>query len=929
MKKPILLLVLLTNFMVLQAQKSSVWKKINIDNIEESLKIKKTSYSERQQLFEINISQLRLNLANVKDRFSGLAGTLIEFPNSNGQLEKFLVWESSNFESLLQQQNPEIRAYIGKSVVDGATINFSLSPSGIQTFVSRPTDGSEFIEPYTKDNSIYVLFDSKTRTTARLPFNCSTADKAVNDEILNNNEVANRSNNQSYKTMRLALSCVGEYGTYHGGTFTAVLAAMNATMTRVNGVLEKDIALHLNIINNNNLIMYYNPATDPYSAVTGNSAPAGWNTELQNTLSTVISNDGYDIGHLFGQSGGGGNAGCIGCVCEDDDVANLTDENKGSAYTSPSDGISKGDNFDIDYVVHEMGHQLGGTHSFSFGGLSGNEVSPAGSEPGSGSTIMGYAGITNYNVQAHSDAYFTYRNLQEIQTNLQPKTCPVSIATQNIPPVVNAGLDYSIPSGTAYILKGTATDVDNDILTYCWEQNDVATSAQIGANCVVSPTKLRGPNYRSFNPSSSPNRYMPAINKVLAGNLSLASGWESVSTVARVSATGKLKFTLTVRDSNVSAIGGGQQTNSDSTVILSQAPYNAATATGAGPFQITSQNTTGVVWGAPGTNETITWDVNNTTTLSGSANVNIRLSIDGGTTFPYDLALNTPNDGSEIISVPTTPASLNCRLWIEPVDNIYYAVNAKPFYIGYSVTNLCNTYLSNTTPDNVTPFTLADNPATNPYKLIKFVTPALNISDVNITINATHPNIQNLRIDFSKPGGTLNNLYLQQCPGSANMNVTFDSQAAAFVCGSPTTGTYALPNTAQTLNALNGATVAGTWIFGFKDVVTGDVGTIDSITLEVCSQLVAPLAINNFEFNNFSLAPNPNNGSFKIQFDAIANNEINITVNDIQGRKIIERTFNNSGLFSEDILINNAQKGVYLVTIKNGEKKIVKKIIVE
>ena len=121
----------------------------------------------------------------------------------------------------------------------------------------------------------------------------------------------------------------------------------------------------------------------------------------------------------------------------------------------------------------------------------------------------------------------------------------------------------------------------------------------------------------------------------------------------------------------------------------------------------------------------------------------------------------------------------------------------------------------------------------------------------------------------------------------------------------------------------------GTWIFGFKDVVTGDVGTIDSITLEVCSQLVAPLAINNFEFNNFSLAPNPNNGSFKIQFDAIANNEINITVNDIQGRKIIERTFNNSGLFSEDILINNAQKGVYLVTIKNGEKKIVKKIIVE
>ena len=927
MKKLILFLVITINFMQTYAQKSKVWQKVTVDNITASEKIKTTDYSERQQFFQVDIAAIRLQLTAVKSRTSGLAGTEMEFPNSNGDIEKFLVWENSNFEAQLQLQNPDIRAYMGKSLLDGATINFSMSQFGIQTFVSRPTDGSEFIEPYTKDNSIYILFDSKTRTTGKLPFNCSTADKKLTDDLSNNTSVTARSNNRSYKTMRLALSCVGEYGVNHGGNFAGTLAAMNATMTRVNGVLEKDIALHLNIIADNNLVMYYNPATDPYSAVTGGGAPAGWNVELQNTLSSVLGNAAYDIGHLFGQSGGGGNAGCIGCVCGDDDIVDLTDKNKGSAYTSPSDGISQGDNFDIDYVVHEIGHQLGGTHSFSFGGLSGNEVSPAGVEPGSGSTIMGYAGITNYDVQPHSDAYYTYRNILEIQTNLAPKTCPVSVATNNTPPVVNAGADFSIPSGTAYILKGIATDVDNDVLTYCWEQNNTASSNEIGAACVVSPTKLRGPNYRSFNPSSSPNRFMPAYAKVLAGTLTSVSGWESVSTVARISAVGKLTFTLTVRDNNVSALGGGQQTNTDTAFIFSQAPYNATAVppTGAGPFRITSQATSGTVWGAAGSSQTITWDVNNTTSLPGSANVNIKLSIDGGVTWPYDVALNTPNDGTETISVPATPASTNCRLWIEPVGNIYYAVNAAPFLIGYTSVTTCTTYASNTTVDNVTPFNLPDG-STN-YTLKKFATPAVTVSDVNITINATHPNLQNLKIDFARPGGTLTSLYNQQCVGNANMNVTFDSQGAPFLCGNPTTGTYALP--VGTLNTLNVAVPAGNWTFGFKDVVAGDVGTINSISLEICSNVVSLLANDNFNFENFALSPNPNNGSFNVRFDAAANSKTTIFVNDIQGRKILEKSFTNSGMFSENLQIENAQKGIYLVTIKSDDKQMVRKIVVE
>jgi subtilisin-like proprotein convertase family protein len=920
MKKTILFCLITMVTLQISAQSNSIWQKISNDNFEASQKTKTTSYSEKQQLFHIDIAKIKQQLTPLNNKTAGQEGVIIAFPNSDGAMEQFQIWENSNFEQALQDQNPDIRAYKGRSLVDGATINFSMSPEGIQTFVSRPTNGSEFIEPYTKDNSVYVLFDSKTRTTGRLPFDCSTTDSNLNGLLLNDNQITARSNNQSYKTMRLALSCVGEYGAAHGGTFAGALAAMNATMARVNGVMEKDLAVHLNIIANNNLIMYYNAATDPYSdGPTGSAGP--WNTEVQNTISAQIGNAGYDIGHLFGQSGGGGNAGCIGCVCVDDNVTLQTDKNKGSAFTSPSDGNSFGDNFDIDYVVHEMGHQLGGTHSFSYGGLTGTEVSPAGVEPGSGSTIMGYAGITSYDVQAHSDAYYTYRNILEIQTNLAPKTCPVSTAITNSPPVVNGGVDLSIPSGTAYILKGIATDANGDTLTYCWEENDVATATEIGAACVVSPTKTKGPNYRSFNPTSSPDRFMPAYTKVLAGTLTSTTGWESVSTVARTSIVTKLKFTLTVRDNNVSVAGGGQQTNTDNVIVSSQAPYDSATNTGAGPFRITSQNTTGVAWGAPGSAQTITWDVNNTTTLPGSANVNIKLSIDGGVTWPYTIASNVPNNGSYAALVPATPASTNCRLWIEPTGNNYYAVNAAPFYIGYSLVNNCLTY------NYPTAFAIPDGSTSWTAKNINVPT-AATVSDVNITINATHPNLQNLTMAFTAPGRPIINLFAQQCAGNANMNVTFDSQAAAFACASPTTGTYALP-TGATLNAVNGYGQMGNWTFAFKDTVAGNAGTINSIALEICSQSVVPLANNSFDFDNFALYPNPNNGTFKVQFDAASNSKINIVVNDMQGRKIVDKTYSNTGLFSEEIQLDAAQKGVYLVTIKNGEKQIARKIVVE
>jgi hypothetical protein len=176
------------------------------------------------------------------------------------------------------------------------------------------------------------------------------------------------------------MSVTGEYTAYFGGTKALALAAINNTMTRVNGVFEKDFSARMVLIANNDLVIYTAAASDPYSAASGMSS---WNSQLQSTLTSVIGEANYDVGHLFGATGGGGNAGCIGCIC--------VNGQKGSGYTSPADGIPSGDNFDIDYVAHELGHQFGGNHTFT----TGNEGTGVHMEPGSGSTIMGYAGITS------------------------------------------------------------------------------------------------------------------------------------------------------------------------------------------------------------------------------------------------------------------------------------------------------------------------------------------------------------------------------------------------------------------------------------------------------------------------------------------------------------------------------------------------------
>ncbi len=634
-------LIAITSFSIAQTGKSA-WK-ATVKRADAVTVANKQSIVS-PKLFELDINQLKQALNNAPKRFTTNTSTVIvSFPNANGQLEKFRVMESSNMDSALAERFPEIKSYVGQGVdTPTSKIYFSLSPLGLQTMVIKADQSAEFIEPYTTDLSAYAVYRKSDKVASLNRFECRVISNAQLD--LSANFARPNADDGLLRTFRLALSVTGEYTVYFGGTKALALAAMNNSMTRVNGVFEMDFGVHMNLIANNDLIIYTSASTDPYSAAASMSS---WNAQLQSTLTSVIGEANYDVGHLFGASGGGGNAGCIGCVC--------VNGSKGSGITSPADGIPSGDNFDIDYVAHELGHQFGANHTFT----QSNEGTGVQMEPGSGSTIMGYAGITTLDVQPHSDAFFHAVSIQQVTNNIKAKTCSVNITTGNAIPTANAGLDYTVPKSTPFMLTGVATDANGDALTYDWEQMDNQTTS-----AAPSATKTTGVNFRSYSASTSPIRYFPKMSSVLTGATTTAGTELTVEALPSVART--LNFRVTVRDNHV----GGPANNSDDAIVT----VNAT----AGPFTVSSPNT--AVSYVGGSSQTITWAVAGTTANGvNCANVDILLSTNGGTTWSTLLAA-TPNDGTQAVTIPNTAGTTN-RIMVKGTNHIFFDVSNTNFTI--------------------------------------------------------------------------------------------------------------------------------------------------------------------------------------------------------------------------------------------------------
>ena len=639
MNKNLLYLVIL--FFCSSISSQEIFKKIDATNFQENNTEKPKAFEQ----FQLSTTRLLKTLNNVSQRgYKRSTPTNLSLPNGLGGFEVFEVFESQILNIELSKKYPTIKSYVGKSTQSAATVRFSYSPSqGFNAALSNNKSATVLIKPSDLKNERYRSYSRKD-IIEESNFECNTIEK-LKENTRNLSSSSNRVSNDGFlRKYRLAVATTAEYSNYFlDGTEvddterkTKVLAAINASLTRINGIFERDFAITMELVSNTDSTIFLNPSSDPFNG--------DFNSELQNTLDSTIGDSNYDVGHLFGYEGSTyGSAGCIACVC--------TSGSKGSGFTIHNAPDS--DHFNM-IASHEFGHQFGGFHVQS----SSNCRSAIGLqevEPGSGSSIMGYAGICYPNVQENPDDYFNYVDIRDIiQWTQNESSCAELIATGNNDPIANAGINYTIPKSTAFVLEGTASDVDsNSNLTYCWEENDPEDPY---SSDYPSSTRVFGPMYRSRLPVSEPLRYMPQLSDVLAGDLTPT--WEVTPSVSRT-----LDFVLTVRDNALL----GAKTASDDMTVTVDANFN--------PFRVTSQNSS-VTWSV-GDVETITWDVANTTnTPINAATVDVFLSIDGGYTYPYIIANNIANDGSETIVVPEISSSTTeARFMVKASNNIFFAIN--------------------------------------------------------------------------------------------------------------------------------------------------------------------------------------------------------------------------------------------------------------
>lgn len=882
---------------------SNFWKPIDPTKALSTEQIFRKAQPYQANYFQLDLSGLKSVLQATPQRLNNNvdSNVVISLPNSSGDFDNFKVMEANIMDEALQSKYPGIRSYVGQGVDNPSLfLRFSLSPLGLHTMTLGSNSGVQYIDPFSKQGDIYIVYSKRHLNALENPHVCEVEDdfsEFNRTEVFNLNQARN-ANDGNLREYRLALACTEEYATFHVNQAglnaapdaqkkAAVLAAMNVTMTRVNGIYERDLSVTMTIIPNNETIIFL--TNDPFD---NNNAGTLIN-QSQSVIDSNIGNANYDIGHTF-STGGGGLAGLnVPCITG----------SKARGITGLNQPV--GDPFDVDFVAHEIGHQFGSPHTFNGtqGNCSGNNRTASSAyEPGSGTTIMAYAGICGSdNIQNNSDVYFHQRSLALIWANVSSgnsSSCPNQTSTGNSTPTANAGVNYVIPAGTPYKLTGSSTDADGTTShTYTWEQYD------LGPAGLPAETNTEGPLVRSFEGTSNPTRYVPRLEDILlnGGN---STDWEKLSLINR-----QINYRLTVRDNDLR----GGQIAVDNMIVTNS---NSAAF-----FRVTSQNTTGITW-TPGDTETITWNVGGTTNASiNTQNVNILLSTDGGQNFDVVLASNTPNDGTQDIVVPDV-FGVNCRIMVEAVGNIFFNVNTQSFTVG-SFT--CNDYASDANlgiaiPDGLgTSSAVAGAPAFHQINVPNDIT----IEQVSVSVDVSHTFIGDLLIQIQHPNGAFANVWVGNCGSNDNINVTFQDGAPIINCATPTSGTY---NPENPLSVFNGLSAQGDWTIVLVDFFQQDTGTLNNWSLEICTS--SSLSVTDNAMEDLTVFPNPNNGTFNVSFMP-QSEKVTIDVYDIRGRAILSKTYQSNGRFEDTLTLDNAQSGMYLLSITDGNQKVTKKIIVD
>ena len=573
----------------------------------------------------------------------------LNLPLPDNHFRTFKFTESALLSPELQRKYPEIKTYKGVNAL-GEIARIDISDQGFHgIFFSK--NGTVFIDPVSAGSkNVKSYYESDYKHSEEHPaFVENEPVKIFGSSFLRkpqgHKRIANRSNGEILKKYRIAIAVNSAYASFHGGTVASTLAAIVTTLNRVTGIYENELAITFELVGNNDQIIYTSSENDPYFELDNEEAL----DKNQENLDKVIGSENYDIGHLL--VGNDAGQAFLSVVCSS------TAKAKGiTGLTSPI-----GDPFDVDFFAHEIGHQFGAEHTFNgtLGSCRGtNRNAETAVEPGSGSTIMAYAGICfGDDLQNNSDPYFHGISLNQIATFVTSglgATCPQTSNTgNNLPTLRLPASNFSIPVSTPFRLTATGEDNDNSSLTFNWEQINLGP-----AGSPDSPED-DAPIFRSLPPSESPTRYFPAMADLLKDTSTFG---EVLPDEAR-----NLDFIATVRDNN--SAGGGFDLDTLSFSVHGNA----------GPFLVTSQNTGSQATG--GQVQLITWDVADTDQSPiNSSTVRILLSADGGETFDNVLVENTPNDGREYVLFPNITSD-SARIMVEAVDNIFFNVNPGPFII--------------------------------------------------------------------------------------------------------------------------------------------------------------------------------------------------------------------------------------------------------
>ncbi len=608
---------------------------------------------------------------------------VISLPISNSTNQEFTIEikETASLKEHSQAKNYRIR-----SVTDKALNGYLYtSPTGV--FITLYKNGQlTTIRPLKSGSDTYVYEAGSSRDWV-----CgNTQAQEVSKEL----DEASRANliqhGDRLYTYRLVIVTTGEYYFANGNNDTDVLAAVNFGVNGISAIFSNDMSVEFDLVD---VTLFDDSNTDDFTPDMAGGDPR--TTQAIDVISSLYNSSEYDLGHVFHNhniaiNGGVDNWGNGGVAFTPSVCVDFGDFKAGAW----SGAFFNNDNSFIALAAHEFGHQFGAFHTFNGNGASCTDAISLTSayEIGSGTTLMSYNGIcdpsNNIPSSGTADNYFHVHSLVQMIDHINGQgSCGSTSSINNNLPSSDAnpcGLEYVIPKSTPFIIRGEGSDDDTDNqLTYCWEQYDEdgpTTDVTQGFLGNTAANSSLAPLHRSYPPTTTPIRYIPTLESVIAGNLNI---FEVLSNRSR-----ETTMRLTVRDNN----------EAHGAVAIDELSIDVD---GDGPLTLFPGTIPNMV---SGENVTIEWEVNETEDLCNS--VDILLSTDGGVTFNTTLASGVPyadadTGNSETLDI-TIPAGVQAtetaRIMIVCSDNDcvqFYSVSSQDAIITSDCSNpgssICNT----------------------------------------------------------------------------------------------------------------------------------------------------------------------------------------------------------------------------------------------